>query len=288
MNLVGWRRFSMRSQPPPVGATLLEATGVHVRLGGRPVLAGAGLRVAAGEFVALVGPNGAGKSTLLGALAGDLHPSAGQVTIGGHPVGRWKPHELARRRAVLPQQVTLSFPFTVAEVVRMGRAPWRGVAEADDERIVAAAMAETEVGHLAGRAFRELSGGERARASLARVLAQDTPLLLLDEPTASLDIHHQEAVLGVVRGRVDAGHGAVVVLHDLGAAAAWADRIVLVAGGRTVADGPPAEVLDAEVLSSVYRHEVDVLAHPLHGTPLVVPRRCVVAPHPHLNPKGST
>ena len=252
------------------------------------MLAGAGLRVAAGEFVALVGPNGAGKSTLLGALAGDLHPSAGQVAINGCPVDRWQPLELARRRAVLPQQVTLSFPFTVAEVVRMGRAPWRGVTDADDERFVASAMAETEVGHLAGRPFRELSGGERARASLARVLAQDTPLLLLDEPTASLDIHHQEAVLGVVRGRVDAGHGAVVVLHDLGAAAAWADRVVLVAGGRTVAEGPPAEVLEADVLSSVYRHEVEVLAHPVHGTPLVVPRRSAPVPDTDPNPKGPT
>jgi iron complex transport system ATP-binding protein len=156
----------------------------------------------------------------------------------------------------------------------MGRAPWAGTpAEDDDEALVAAALADADVAALVGRRFPTLSGGERARVALARVLAQDTQLLLLDEPTAALDLHHQEHVLGVARARVAAGHGAVVVLHDLGLATAYADRVVILAEGRVVAEGPPAEVCTADLLSEVYRHDVEVLPHPVTGAVIVVPRR---------------
>ncbi|MCX4509414.1 heme ABC transporter ATP-binding protein [Streptomyces sp. NBC_01619] len=259
---------------PSPGDLLAEARGLRVRLGQREVVAGVGLRACAGEVVALVGPNGAGKSTLLSALAGDVAPSAGEVRVGGRPAPDWSAPELALRRAVLPQAATLSLPFPVEDVVRMGRAPWAGTAREDeDDAAVGAAMAATETAEFAARPFSALSGGERARVALARVLAQRAPLLLLDEPTAALDLRHQELVLRICRERAAAGDAVVVVLHDLGLAAAYADRVAVLRGGHLAAEGRPAEVLRDELLSDVYRQPVEVLPHPRTGTPLVLPKR---------------
>nr|WP_228473544.1 heme ABC transporter ATP-binding protein [Streptomyces calidiresistens] len=260
--------------PPSPGDVLAEARSAGVRRGDRAVLVDASLRVVAGEVVVLVGPNGAGKSTLLSVLAADTPADTGQVLLGGRPAAGWRARELALRRSVLPQSATLSFPFTVAEVVRMGRAPWAGTPAGDrDDAVVAAAMAATEVSAFAGRSFAELSGGERARVALARVLAQRAPLMLLDEPTAALDLRHQELVLRLCRQRAAAGEAVVVVLHDLALAAAYADRVVVLHEGRIVADGPPGEVLTGKLIGEVYRQPVDVLRHPDTGAPLVVPVR---------------
>ncbi|MEV6245135.1 heme ABC transporter ATP-binding protein [Streptomyces sp. NPDC051742] len=262
--------------PVPVGGLVAEVVGARMALGQRPVLDGAGLAVRAGEVLALVGPNGAGKSTLLGVLAGDLVPDAGEVRIGDRPIAGWTAPELALRRAVLPQAAVLSFPFPVADVVRMGRAPWAGTdREDEDEAAVVEAMAAAEVTEFAARPFLALSGGERARVALARVLAQRTGLLLLDEPTAALDLRHQELVLRLCRERAAAGAAVVVVLHDLGLAAAHADRVAIVHGGRVAADGPPPDVLDEELLGRVYRQPVEVFPHPRTGVPLVVPNRTI-------------
>ncbi|MER5865715.1 heme ABC transporter ATP-binding protein [Kitasatospora sp. NPDC002040] len=267
------RRRQVPARPEP-GAELLTAAGLHLAVGGRELLSGVDLVVRAGEVLALLGPNGAGKSTLLSVLAGDVPPSSGTVLLGGRPLGDHRPAELALHRALLPQSAALSFPFPAGEVVRMGRAPWAGTAaEAEDDEAVAAALAATDSTAFVDRPFTALSGGERARVALARVLAQRTALLLLDEPTAALDLRHQELVLQVARDRARAGDAVVVVLHDLSLAAAYADRIVLLADGRTVADGPVAEVLDAPLLSRVYAHPVEVFPHPGTGTPLVVPAR---------------
>ncbi|MFJ9208717.1 heme ABC transporter ATP-binding protein [Streptomyces sp. NPDC102264] len=270
--------FAARGRTLPAsavpGTPLAEVRGLHVRLGQREVLRGVGLDARAGEVLALVGPNGAGKSTLLAALAADLRPDRGEVRIAGRPALDWSAPELALRRAVLPQAATLSFPFPVAEVVRMGRAPWAGTAlEDEDEAAVAGAMAATETTEFAARPFSALSGGERARVALARVLAQRAPLLLLDEPTAALDLRHQELVLRVCRERAAAGDAVVVVLHDLGLAAAHADRTAVLHDGAVAAVGPPAEVFRDELLSRVYRQPVEVFPHPRTGAPLVVPKR---------------
>jgi iron complex transport system ATP-binding protein len=242
--------------------------------GSRAILADASLEVHGGELHALVGPNGAGKSTMFGVLAGDVAPTAGTVTLDGAMVGSIHPRDLARMRAVLLQANDVSFPFTVEQVVRMGRAPWaRTPAEDEDDSIVAEAMAEADVASLAHRPLSSLSGGERARVALARVLAQDTDLLLLDEPTAALDLKHQEDVLRIARSRTHAGAAVAVVLHDLNVALAYADRVTLLSAGRVTATGTPAEVLTAERIESVYRQPVDVFDHPVTGIPLVVPRR---------------
>lgn len=254
----------------------IAASGVRVMPDGpgRPILDAAAIEVRAGEVHALVGPNGAGKSTLFGVLAGDVTPATGTVVLDGTDLRRHPPRELARRRAVLLQQNAVSFPFSVAEVVRMGRAPWARTAdEADDDARVSEAMRATEIEGLADRTVTSLSGGERARVALARVLAQATSILLLDEPTAALDLKHQEDVLRVVRDRARAGDAVAIVLHDLNAALANADRLTLLDGGRVVASGAPEDVLTAERIAAVYRQAVDVFPHPITGVPLVVPRR---------------
>ncbi|WP_435885584.1 heme ABC transporter ATP-binding protein [Streptomyces subrutilus] len=274
--LLARNKRTVPARPVP-GAALAEIEDLYVRVGGREVLAGIDLTARAGEVLALVGPNGAGKSTLLAALAADLPAASGGIRIDGRPVGDWSAPELALRRSVLPQSAALSFPFPVEDVVRMGRAPWAGTPFADsDERVVAEAMAATEVTAFAARPFSALSGGERARVALARVLAQQAPLLLLDEPTAALDLRHQELVLRICRERAAAGDAVVVVLHDLGLAAAYADRAAVLHDGRIATAGPPAEVFDDALLSRVYRQPVEVFAHPRSGAPMVVPVR--VAP----------
>lgn len=274
------RIFGVRDRvlPGPVepGDVLAGTADLRVRLGGREVLRGVTVTARAGEVLALVGPNGAGKSTLLAALAADLPADAGTVSVCGRPAPDWPARELALRRAVLPQSAALSFPFPVEDVVRMGRAPWAGTRLADDDdRIVRAAMAATEVGAFAARPFSALSGGERARVALARVLAQRAPLLLLDEPTAALDLRHQELVLRVCRERAAAGDAVVVVLHDLGLAAAYADRAVILDGGVVAADGAPADVFEDGLLSDVYRQPIEVFPHPRTGVPLVTPLRTI-------------
>lgn len=271
--LLARNKRTVPARPAP-GAPLAETTDLHVRLGQREVLAGIDLTARAGEVLALVGPNGAGKSTLLAALAADLPAASGEIRIDGRPVGDWSAADLALRRSVLPQSAALSFPFPVEDVVRMGRAPWAGTPFAEsDEEAVAAAMAATEVTEFADRPFSALSGGERARVALARVLAQRAPLLLLDEPTAALDLRHQELGLRICRERAAAGDAVVVVLHDLGLAAAYADRAAVLHDGRIAADGPPSEVFEDALLSRVYRQPVEVFAHPRSGAPLVVPVR---------------
>ncbi|MET0773751.1 MAG: heme ABC transporter ATP-binding protein [Candidatus Limnocylindrales bacterium] len=271
-----WRGLGGVELPaaPSLGDVALEAVGVSVTRGGREVVSGVDMVVRHGELIALVGPNGAGKSTLLGAMAGDLDASSGSVRLDGRPVHGWTVHELAVRRSVLLQRIEISFPFSVLDVVRMGRAPWAGTTgEEDDEQAVAGALADTDVADLGEREYTSLSGGERARAALARVLAQATGILLLDEPTAALDLQHQELVMGVARERARRGTAVVVVAHDLALAAAWADRIVVLEGGRLVADGSPRDVLTEELLSRVYRTPVEVFPHPTTGAPIILPRR---------------
>lgn len=250
----------------------LVARGIEVVLGGRTILSDIDLEVHPGELLALVGPNGAGKTTLLAALAGDLQPSSGRIEIDGTPIHGLRPATLARHRAVLQQRQSLAFGFRVHEVVDMGRAAWRGTSRADqDEEAVARSMQIADVTHLGQRVVPTLSGGEQARVAFARLLAQETEVQLLDEPTAALDIKHQEAVLAQARASADAGAAVVVVLHDLSLAAAWSHRICVLAHGRVRATGTPLEVLTPELLSEVYEHPVGVVEH--GGSLMVVPLR---------------
>ncbi|MDQ1205394.1 heme ABC transporter ATP-binding protein [Microbacterium sp. SORGH_AS_0862] len=251
----------------------LRTEGVGFRIGSVTILDGITMEIAYGRLVALVGPNGAGKSSLLSLLSGDVPPSSGTVLLEGDPLARIRPRELARRRSVLLQSNQVAFSFTAYDVVEMGRAPWIGAEHGDDETAIAAAMAQADVTHLCERVYASLSGGEKARTSLARVLAQDTPIVMLDEPTAALDLRHQEDVLRIARDLARTGRAVVVVLHDLSLAAAYADEIAMIAGGRLVASGPPADVLTEARIAEVYGTPVRVIADADTGRPIVLPRR---------------
>ncbi|MVU82469.1 heme ABC transporter ATP-binding protein [Nocardia sp. ET3-3] len=269
-----FRRAPAMPETHEPGTATLRARKVSAARGERTVLDSVDFDVVAGQIVALVGPNGAGKSTLLAALAGELDLTGGSVELDGHALTHWTHLDMARRRAVLPQSHTVGFPFSAREVVAMGRAPWARTPRQDhDDAAIATAMAATDVTRFAARPFPALSGGERARVALARVLAQDTATLLLDEPTAALDLGHQEQVLRLARERATAGAAVVVVLHDLGVAAAYADRVAVLEAGRIAADGPPREILTPALLSRVYQHPVDVFDHPVTGAQLVLPVR---------------
>ena len=251
---------------------MISARNIAVRLGGRAILDDVNLDVTPGEVLALVGPNGAGKSTLLSVLSGDRKPDSGTVTIDGRELGSIRHGELARLRAVLTQENSVSFPFRVSEVVAMGRSPWaRSLESRDDVAVVNEALEVTDVAHLGDRRYTTLSGGEKARVSLARVLAQHTPVVFLDEPTAALDLRHQEDVMRVARSMAEDGRAVVVVLHDLSLAGAYSDRLALIAHGALDAIGTPSEVLTAERVERVYGLAVEL--RDVGGHPVVVPRR---------------
>lgn len=257
---------------------VMQAHHARVELGGRQILNGVDLELYAGEIVALVGPNGAGKSTLLAALCGDTPLDSGSITLHGVALSGWKVKDLARMRAVQMQESHVSFAFDAQDVVRMGRAPWAGTSFEDrDDEVIAAAMRTSESSVLAPRHFPTLSGGEKARVAFARALAQETELIMLDEPTAAMDIRYQELLLTRTRERAAMGATAVVVLHDLSLAAAYAERIVLLDAGKIRITGSPRDVLQPHIIEEVYRHKVAVIDHPESGGLTVVPLR------PHLN-----
>lgn len=235
---------------------MIELQGIAVSYGGRAVLSGIDLSIGAGERLALIGPNGAGKSTLLRVVTGLVAPSEGRVTVGGEALRTLDRASIARRIAVVPQQVTVPFSTRVEELVGLGRLPHedplRGARPAD-RAAVASAIERVGIGHLLGRDVRELSLGERQLTLVALAVAQAAPVLILDEPTVHLDLRHQVATMELlVDLNVRDGTTVVAVLHDLGLAAAFFPRLVLLAGGRIVADGEPLEVLSGERIRSVF------------------------------------
>ncbi|WP_235831490.1 heme ABC transporter ATP-binding protein [Gordonia zhaorongruii] len=252
----------------------VRARAISVDRGGRTVVSGVDLDAAPGQLLALVGPNGCGKSTLLSVIAGLRAPADGRVHIGDDDVRRIGSHELARRRALVTQTNRVDTPFTVREVVEMGRFPWTRTPEAArSAEIVEEAIALCELQDLVDRPFSHLSGGQQARVSLGRALAQDTPVLLLDEPTAALDIAHSEQVMSILRARARAGATVLLVVHDLSLAAAYADRVAVMKDGEILDSGEVPEVMTADLLSRTYDHPVLVFDHPDTGERMVVPRR---------------
>lgn len=240
---------------------MIEARHLDYRIGETPILTDVSLHVRPGEVLAILGPNGAGKSTLLQCLTGAIPPSAGTVLLDDTPLSAFALPELARRRAVLSQQTPISFPFTVMEIVLMGRNPYVVHAEsADDARIAERALGMTDALHLKDRIFPSLSGGEQQRVQLARVLAQlwaeeETPYaryLFLDEPTAALDLKHQHMILQRARTLARQDIGVVCILHDINLAALWADRIVFLKAGKVICTGTPASVITPETIEAVY------------------------------------
>jgi iron complex transport system ATP-binding protein len=241
-------------------AGLFSLADATVRYGSVEVLRVATLKLDAGEFVALSGPNGAGKSTLLSLLAGLAAPSSGTCLLAGHPAHEWNRRDFARRVAVVRQAEPAAFPFTAEEVIYMGRMPHRaGMQEtAHDHAAVCKAMAATGVELFRNRDFRTLSGGEKQRVLLASALAQEPEVLLLDEPSAHLDLHHQLSLHKLLRDLRGNGLLIVAVTHDLNLAAAYADRLVVLDKGRIRADGAPGVVLDSRLIEEVFRIRVEL------------------------------
>jgi ABC-type cobalamin/Fe3+-siderophores transport system ATPase subunit len=253
----------------------LHASGLTLAYDQRVVCEALDVEIPDGSFTVIVGPNACGKSTLLRALARLMRPRAGTVLLDGRPIGSIGSKEVARRLGLLPQSPVAPDAITVADLVARGRYPHQGILRQwsrADERAVVEAMRSTGIEDLAGRAVDELSGGQRRRVWLAMVLAQETPIVLLDEPTTFLDIAHQIEVLDLCADlHEERGHTLVAVLHDLNHACRYATHLIAMSDGRIVAEGEPAQIVDAGLVERVFGLRCRVIEDPETGTPLIVP-----------------
>ena len=256
---------------------MLEAKSVSIDYGKRPAVVNVSLRLSPGDMTAIVGANGAGKSSLLRALNGAIQPSSGEILLDDKPLSSFTRRTIGRRIAVVTQEALLAFPVSVLSYVLGGRYAWSasgawGWESERDLEIAFEVLRETELENFSARLMNELSGGERQRAVLARALATEAGILLLDEPTANLDLAHQASMLQLVRAHCDdRGAAAVIVTHDINLAAEFANHVVLLKGGHLIAAGTPREVLTEGLLSEVLEIKVLVDAHPLSGVPRITP-----------------
>jgi len=266
---------------------MLKADQLSVRIGPHVLLDNLSVEFSPGELVMVVGPNGAGKTTLLRCLDGELVPTEGGVEFAHKPISEWPQNDLARKRAVLPQHSTLDFPFTVNDVVLMGRMPHR-TSDAENRMIVTRMLELCDCAQLSERSYTSLSGGEQQRVQTARVLAQiwdpqisPDRFLLLDEPASALDLSHQYALLRLLRYLSSKEKvGVVCTLHNLNLVAQFADRAIVIDQGMLVADGPPIDVFTEETLSNVFNLDVSVQPHPENDSiPLIIPKLSQISLH---------
>lgn len=258
-------------------SALLEARGLVIRAGTATILHGVDLSVQPREVIALVGPNGAGKSTLLRALSGEVRPTAGTISLKGRPLRSYTPQQLAKHRAVLAQHTTVTFPFTVSEIVRMGYGP--SGRDSGSSSILSEILRCCDISHLEHKPVTRLSGGEQQRVHLARTLIQlqSSPqkgerVLLLDEPTASLDLAHQLLVVDLVKRQAAEGTAVIVVLHDLNLAAMLASRVVMMKAGAVVVSDAPSRVISNETIRTVFGVSQAVGQFPANDVPFVLPQ----------------
>lgn len=251
-------------------APAVSAQDISFSYGTTPILHNVSLTVNYGQIVGLLGPNGTGKSTLVGIMAGDIPAGTGHVYYDGRELADFTRKDLARTRAVMPQHSDFPFSYLVHDIVSMGRHCWDTDPDTD-ERIIAQAMEKTDVTAFTDREVTRLSGGEKARVTFARVLAQHAGVVFLDEPTAALDIAHQERTMEVCRELADAGHAVIAVMHDLQLAGTYCDKIALMEQGHVAAYGTPDEVLKADILSRVYEWPIEV-AQVADGRLVILPQ----------------
>ncbi|MBQ4771390.1 Fe(3+) dicitrate ABC transporter ATP-binding protein FecE [Pectobacterium versatile] len=243
--------------------------------GDKRILDGLSLSLPAGKITALLGPNGCGKSTLLKCFAKLLIPESGTIQLNGKSLSMFSARQLSRHLALLPQQHLTPEGITVRDMVAYGRSPWLslwGRLSPDDRQRVQLAMEKTHIVNLADKRLTDLSGGQRQRAFLAMLLAQDTPVVLLDEPTTYLDINHQVELMKLLRELNQAGKTVVTVLHDLNQASRYCDHLVMLADGRVMAQGSPHEVMKPELLQRVFSIDAEIHAEPVSGQPMCVVR----------------
>lgn len=262
---------------------MIEARDVSVSIGGKPILHGVDFAAEPGSVTAIVGPNGSGKTTFLKALSGDLD-ATGMIRLNGRDLREMKPWQAASLRAVLPQSTTLSFPFTVREIVRLGIVGGRsGTLAGQDDMLPERALARVDLDGFAGRFYQELSGGEQQRVQLARVLCQvwapvldgEPRWLFLDEPVSSLDIKHQLVIMKIARDFAARGGGVVTILHDLNLTAMFADQVTVLSRGRLAAAGAPAEVFTDDLINRVFECRLQVGVLPAGNVPFVLPQSAV-------------
>lgn len=259
---------------------MIEVSDISVSLGKKKIVENASFNAEAAQFTVIVGPNGSGKTTLMRALSGDL-PFTGRIAINGFAINRLKLWQMAAMRAILPQSTQLSFPFTVREIVKLGLISGRsGAARREAEDLPDEALALVDLAGFGGRLYQELSGGEQQRVQLARVLCQvwhplldgQPRFLFLDEPVSSLDIKHQLIIMQIARAFAKRGGGVIAILHDLNLTAMYADRVVVMHGGRIDSVGTPAEVLTDERIQRVYECALKVGALPATQVPFILPQ----------------
>ena len=254
---------------------LLEIKNLSLQIQHNPILKGLNVHVNAGEIVAVIGPNGAGKTSLIRAVSGDIANVEGFIQFNGRSLASYTAESRARQVGVLSQQNTLAFPFLAQDVVRLGRLPHYS-GKVADEQVVSAALAAMDISYLAERVYPSLSGGEKQRVQLARVMAQlwrseDAPnrLLMLDEPTAALDVAHTQQLMQCVRKFANEGVAVIMIVHDFNLAAAYADRIIALADGEIAAQGEPEHVLSSKNMHDIFGVNVSVMANPKTARPMV-------------------
>lgn len=248
---------------------MLETQQLNVALAHREIVHEASLTLARGEVVGLIGANGSGKSTLLRAIAGLIPARSGRILLSGKPLTAYSPRQVAQTMAYLPQAAECHWPLTAARVVALGRLPFRGGSREVDQAQITKALDAVDALHLRDRAVNELSGGERARVMLARALASDPALLLIDEPAAGLDPYHQLQLMEMLQGLAAESRGVLVVLHDLGMAARFCGRVLVMHEGRIIASGSPDQVLTDDLLARA--HGVTAFRSRCRQSPVLVP-----------------
>lgn len=255
---------------------MLRIDNVSIRIQQRLIIDRVSFDVPAGQLTVLIGPNGSGKTTLIRGIAGSLPLESGKILFGDRLISRLKPAERARLIALVPQRSAFPEGFSVLETVALGRTPyldWTGHLNAADRSLVAAAMKETAIQNISGNDLTQISGGEQQRVKLARALAQDAPILILDEPTSFLDLRYAIELMTIVRLLAkEKGKSLLMVIHDLNLAARFADRVLLMDHGRIRAEGYPAEVLTAETLSAVYRLPMKVITPEPESSLIILPQ----------------
>lgn len=258
--------------------TILSLKNVCTAPWGSSLLDDINFDLSPGKVLGIVGPNGAGKTSLLNTIAGDVPLRRGSLKLAGKPLQSWPRRELARNMAYLPQLSLLNFPYTVEEVILLGRTP-HDTGAAFDGKILGEALQLTDTLHLSGRLYTQLSGGEKQRVQLARVFAQilqteslQGKLLLLDEPTAALDIEHQQSIATVVQKLASRGSAIVVVIHDFNAISTLADQVIALHNGRQIAHGEPRQVFTEKLFMDIFAADVIIRDHPCRDQPLIIPR----------------
>lgn len=270
---MNWLNLKERPIDTSFSSLTITVKGLHFYFGDKHILNNLNFRIQPGELVGLIGPNGCGKSTLINLISNILKPSSGTISLGKYQLDQLSFQMAAKIRSVVLQDNRVNFDFSVKDIIEMGRYPWRDLKEPHTKQLIENIVKQTEITHLLAHEYRSLSGGEQQRVNFAKALIQDTPIMLLDEPTSAMDINHQENLMQQLSQQKKQQKTIVTVLHDLSLAAAYCDRVILLEQGKIIVQGKPQQVLQEEILSEVYQYPIQVLTDPQTNELLIKPCR---------------